>query len=130
VSRLYESEPWGGAAGGNFTNAVLEIACTGEAHVFLRLLQSVEVARGRARREVNEPRTCDLDLLLWGADSIDTPELVVPHSRLAQRRFVLVPLCEVIPDGIHPRWNRTFRELLEICPDVLRVRRVGATNLF
>lgn len=101
----------------------------GEAREFLRVLQSVESALGRTRRERNEPRTCDLDLLLWGSDVVDEPELVVPHPRLGERRFVLVPLCDLIPDGVHPRLNKTFRELLDMCPDPLRVRRYGAPNL-
>jgi 2-amino-4-hydroxy-6-hydroxymethyldihydropteridine diphosphokinase len=128
-SPLYETEPWGGAPGGDFTNAVLEIERSGEAREFFRALQSVEFALGRSRHERNAPRTCDLDLLLWGSDAMDSPELVVPHPHLAQRRFVLVPLCDLIPDGLHPRFKRTFRELLDACPDPLRVKRVGAANL-
>jgi 2-amino-4-hydroxy-6-hydroxymethyldihydropteridine diphosphokinase len=128
-SGLYEAEPWGGAPGGNFTNAVLEMQRDGEVREFLRVLQSAEVALGRTRREPNAPRTCDLDLLLWGSDTMDLPELVVPHPRLGERRFVLLPLCDLIPDGLHPRFNRTFRELLRVCPDSLRVRCIGAPNL-
>ncbi|MCX6601753.1 MAG: 2-amino-4-hydroxy-6-hydroxymethyldihydropteridine diphosphokinase [bacterium] len=127
-SALYETQPWGGAPGGDYTNAVLEVERAGEVREFLRVLQSVEVALGRTRREPNAPRTCDLDLLLWGSDTMDSPELVVPHPRLGERRFVLLPLCDLIPDGVHPRFNRTFRELLRVCPDSLRVRRIGAPN--
>jgi 2-amino-4-hydroxy-6-hydroxymethyldihydropteridine diphosphokinase len=101
----------------------------GEAREFLHVLQNVEIALGRTRQERNSPRRCDLDLLLWGAEMIDALELVVPHPRLGERRFVLAPLCELIPGGVHPRLNRTFRELLEVCPDPLRVRRIGAPNL-
>jgi 2-amino-4-hydroxy-6-hydroxymethyldihydropteridine diphosphokinase len=129
LSPLYETEPWGGAQGGDFVNAALEMERAGEAGEFLHVLQSVEMAVGRGRHERNAPRTCDLDLLLWGSDAMDSPELVVPHPHLAQRRFVLVPLCDLIPDGLHPRFKRTFRELLDACPDSLRVKRIGATNL-
>lgn len=128
-SGLYETEPWGGAPGGDYTNAVLEVQRVGEAREFLHVLLSVEGALGRTRRERNEPRTCDLDLLLWGSDVMNEPELVVPHPRLTQRRFVLVPLCDLIPNGIHPRLNRTFRELLNLCSDPLHVRRIGTPNL-
>ena len=127
-SALYETQPWGGAPGGDFTNAVLEIERDGEAREFLSVLQNVEIALGRTRRERNAPRICDLDLLLWGSDTMDSPELVVPHPRLGERRFVLLPLCDLIPDGVHPRLNKTFCELLRVCPDSLRVRRIGAPN--
>jgi 2-amino-4-hydroxy-6-hydroxymethyldihydropteridine diphosphokinase len=128
-SDLYETEPWGGAGGSDYTNAVMEIARRGPVHEFWRDLQSVESALGRVRRGHYGPRTCDLDLLLWGSETVDSPELTVPHPRLAERRFVLHPLCDLIPHGVHPILKKTFRELLDTCPDVLRVRRRGALNL-
>lgn len=55
----------------------------------------------------------DLDLLLYGSDSIDEPDLIVPHPRMAERRFVLQPLCDIAPQLLHPVVGRTFRELLD-----------------
>jgi 2-amino-4-hydroxy-6-hydroxymethyldihydropteridine diphosphokinase len=129
-SGYYITEPWGGAAGGDFTNAVIEIERAGSARDAFRHLQEVEKLLGRRRRQQQyEPRACDLDLLLWGSETIRTPDLVVPHLLIAQRRFVLTPLCDLIPDGLHPELNKTFRELLESCSDPLRVQRDGPANL-
>ena len=121
TSELYFSEPWGGAEGGVFTNAVLEVAATSTPRELHAHLQRIEAESGRNRRCGNEARVCDLDLLLWNGETIDKPELVVPHPRIADRRFVLVPLCDLIPDAHHPTLGRSYRELLNHCPDPLKV---------
>ena len=123
-SSVYESEPWGGAEGDNYWNAVLEIARQGTPGDFLSHLLSIETQLGRTRESTYAPRTCDLDLLLWGPESIETPQLVVPHPRMTQRKFVLVPLCELIPDVLHPVTGQTMTDLLASCPDSLAVWRV------
>lgn len=125
-SDLYATEPWGGADGGIFTNAVIEINRQGDAEAFLKYLFGVEARTGRQRGERYAPRPCDLDVLLWGAETIETETLVVPHPHLTKRRFVLVPLCDLIPEFIHPQFNLTFRELLDVCDDPLSVRRCGS----
>jgi 2-amino-4-hydroxy-6-hydroxymethyldihydropteridine diphosphokinase len=127
-SAVYESEPWGGAEGDNFYNAVLEIERQGGAEEFLRSLLAVETQLGRTRERKYAPRTCDLDLLLWGNDVIDTPELTVPHPRMTQRKFILVPLCELIPDVVHPVTGQTIAELLASCADPLAVWRVTSST--
>ena len=127
-SSVYESEPWGGADGGNYYNAVLEIERRGGAGDFLRALLSVEEQLGRTRERPYAARTCDLDLLLWGSDVIDTPELIVPHPRMTQRKFILVPLCELIPDVVHPVTGQTMEQLLASCPDTLSVWRVTSST--
>jgi len=121
TSSLYFSEPWGGAEGDVFTNAVLEIRRSGTARSFFETLQAAEAARGRTRKKPLEPRTCDLDLLLWGDEIICDPDLRVPHPRMTERKFVLVPLCELIPHSIHPERRNTLAELLRTCTDPLRV---------
>ncbi|RPH95429.1 2-amino-4-hydroxy-6-hydroxymethyldihydropteridine diphosphokinase [candidate division KSB1 bacterium] len=121
ASSLYDTEPWGRAPGGVYLNAVLEIERRGDAADFLKLLLEIEVALGRTRPSPMSPRTCDLDLLLWGSERITSADLVVPHPRLTERRFVLIPLCDLIPDGLHPTSGLTFTELLESCTDTLQV---------
>jgi 2-amino-4-hydroxy-6-hydroxymethyldihydropteridine diphosphokinase len=68
------------------------------------------------------PRLLDLDILLYGQQTINTPELQIPHSRMHLRRFVLVPLVEIAPELRHPTWNRTASQLLTACPDISEVR--------
>jgi 2-amino-4-hydroxy-6-hydroxymethyldihydropteridine diphosphokinase len=70
---------------------------------FLNTLQAIEAEFGRVRKEVWGARTLDLDLLLYGDEIIDTPDLQVPHPRMTERGFVLVPLAEIAPDAIEPK---------------------------
>jgi 2-amino-4-hydroxy-6-hydroxymethyldihydropteridine diphosphokinase len=121
-SSLYETEPWGGAEGGDFLNSVWEVDKRGAARDLLRDVLDVERMLGRTRSEKATARTCDLDVLLWGDEQWQQPDFVVPHPRLAERRFVLIPLCELVPDARHPVLNLTIHELLERCSDPLRVR--------
>lgn len=121
MSPLYDTEPWGRAPGGVYLNAVLEIERRGDPGDFLKSMLEIEAEFGRTRPNPMAPRTCDLDILLWGPDRIHRPELVIPHPRMTERRFVLVPLCDLIPDGLHPTSGLTFTELLESCTDTLQV---------
>jgi 2-amino-4-hydroxy-6-hydroxymethyldihydropteridine diphosphokinase len=127
-SAVYESEPWGGAEGDNFYNAVLEFERQGTAEEFLQLLLNLETRLGRTREKPNAPRVCDLDLLLWGPEVVESSTLTVPHPRMMQRKFVLVPLCELIPDVLHPVTGQTMTELLALCTDPLAVWRVTSST--
>ena len=112
VSPVYETPPWGYTAQPPFLNAVAGLVIDREAQALLDLLQATEQACGRVRTIANGPRTLDLDLLLCGDRIIDTPRLQVPHPRLHERPFVLVPLCDVAPKARHPRLHKTMGELL------------------
>lgn len=98
-SSLYRTAPVD-ATGPDFINAVAEIRTSLEAHALLAALQSIEQSEGRERPWRNAPRTLDLDLLLYGDERIDTPALTVPHPRMQERAFVLVPLAEIAPDRV------------------------------
>ncbi len=80
-------------------------------HAFLRALLAIEDARGRSRPFFHAPRSLDLDLILFGDQVIDTPDLVVPHPRFRERAFVLEPLVELAPDWTDPVTGKTLRDL-------------------
>jgi len=96
ASSLYRSAPVG-ASGPDYINAVAEVSTTLTAPALLGALQAIEAAAGRQRPYPNAPRTLDLDLLLYGSARIQSPHLTVPHPRMSQRAFVLVPLNEIAP---------------------------------
>lgn len=96
-SSLYRSQPQGYRPQPDFVNAVAELDTRLAPADLLAGLQAIEAGAGRERSFANAPRTLDLDLLLYGAQRIEQPGLVVPHPRMHERAFVLVPLLEVAP---------------------------------
>jgi 2-amino-4-hydroxy-6-hydroxymethyldihydropteridine diphosphokinase len=111
-SSLYETAPVGGPPGqGPYLNAAVIIRTTLPPRDLLAVLLDVEARLGRVRTVRDGPRTIDLDLLLYGDFVLDTPELVVPHPRLHERLFVLEPLAEVAPGGVHPRLQQSVAQL-------------------
>ncbi len=103
-SSIYRSRPIDCAAGDpDFFNAVLALQTRLNAMALLEALQHLEHQAGRERPYRNAPRSLDLDLLLYGQGRIDSPQLVVPHPRMDQRAFVLVPLAEIAPERVSPQ---------------------------
>jgi 2-amino-4-hydroxy-6-hydroxymethyldihydropteridine diphosphokinase len=100
-SSLYRTAPVD-SAGPDYVNAVVEIETRLSAPELLAQLQTIERKAGRERPHRNAPRTLDLDLLLFGAARIDSAALQVPHPRMQQRAFVLVPLAEIAPERVSP----------------------------
>lgn len=100
-SSLYRSAPVD-ATGPDFINAVVAVDTALAPHDLLGALQRLELDAGRERPYRNAPRTLDLDLLLHGDEVLDTPTLTLPHPRMAQRAFVLLPLAEIAPERVAP----------------------------
>ncbi len=98
-SRLFRTAPWGDVAQPDFVNAVAAFDYAGDAATLLTVLQTIEREAGRVRDGRRwGPRILDLDLLLFGSERVDTSDLSVPHPRLRERAFVLLPLFDVAPD--------------------------------
>jgi 2-amino-4-hydroxy-6-hydroxymethyldihydropteridine diphosphokinase len=137
-SSLYETEPIGGNAGsGPFINGVIEIDTGLDAMALLRRLLAIERAMGRKRvrgrklhaRGPYRPRIIDLDILFFNREIIDSRALQVPHPRLHERRFVLVPISELAPALIHPQLNSSISELLALFKASQRVTLMRADQL-
>lgn len=113
-SRLYRTPPWGRLDQPDFVNAVAELDTSLSADALLDALRRIEHAAGRERSERWGPRSLDLDLLLHGDTRCDTPTLQLPHPRMHERAFVLVPLAELAPDlhiATHGSVSTLLREL-------------------
>ena len=122
-SSLWLTPPVGYAAQPWFHNAVVQIATTCAPEQILATLQRVETEFGRDRTRAvrNGPRPLDLDLLLLGDCILQTPELVLPHPRMTERAFVLLPLAEIAPELRHPVTQRTVAEDLAALPEADRL---------
>lgn len=109
ISSVYESEPWGISDQPAFANAVAALDVEVGARDLLAALKRLEEGSGRVSGPRNGPRPLDLDLLLFGAETIDSSELTVPHPRLLLRDFVVTPLLEIAPDVRLPDGARVTR---------------------
>ena len=123
ASSIYVTPPWGYENQPDFLNQVLETRSTLEPLPLLAHLKSIEAQMGRLKTFRNGPRLIDLDILFYGHRVIDEPELQIPHPRLQERAFVLVPLNEIAPDFIHPVLAVKVQTLLSLV-DAQGVRRL------
>lgn len=123
-SSRYLTEPVDAPPQDWFVNAVAAGRTSLTPEELLAACLRVERSLGRERTVHHGPRTLDLDILIYGDALREGPDLILPHPRLHERRFVLTPLCELAPDLRHPRLGATMRELLARCPDRSRVVKI------
>lgn len=125
-SSIYTSKAWGFESKDEFYNQVLVIETEYSAHDTLLRCQAIENKCGRIRHENAgyESRTIDIDILYFNNDIIDLDDLTIPHPLLHERNFTLVPLCEILPDYVHPIFLKENKELLAECEDNNKVTKL------
>ncbi len=110
-SSIYETDPVGYEDQDLFLNMVIEIITSFSSHELLDYCLKVELELGRKREIVWGPRTIDLDILLYNQENIETEKLIVPHPRMLEREFVMIPLSEINPDLIIPHLERPLADM-------------------
>jgi 2-amino-4-hydroxy-6-hydroxymethyldihydropteridine diphosphokinase len=125
VSSIYETEPVDLLEQPWFLNCVVEGETTVQPATLLRELRELERQMGSKKLVPRGPRLIDLDILVYGERTIDSPELQVPHPRMHLRRFVLAPLAEIAPDLKHPTWSGTAAQLLNGLSDDSVVKKLA-----
>ena len=121
TSSVYESEPWGVTDQQRFLNQIIEIETGLSPENLLETCLNIEKDLGRTRFKKWRERTIDIDILFYNNDIIKTSSLIVPHPQIHNRRFTLVPLCEMDKSKNHPILNKSVEELLKNCEDKLKV---------
>lgn len=124
TSSFYETAAWGKTDQESFLNLALVIHTPYSPQLLITKILSIEKMMGRKREEKYGPRTIDIDIILYEKKIINSKNLVVPHPEMQNRRFVLEPIVELVPNFVHPLLHKSMRELLNECKDNLTVKRL------
>jgi 2-amino-4-hydroxy-6-hydroxymethyldihydropteridine diphosphokinase len=124
-SSVYETAAWGFTSQPDFYNQVLALHTLLDTDNLMAVLLGIESIMGRVRSFKNEPRIIDIDILLVDGLVYNSASVIIPHPRLAERRFVLTPLAEIAGEIMHPVLHKTINELLLGCKDELPVHKIS-----
>ena len=122
LSSVYETEAWGVKEQQSFLNQAIQIQTHLSPSNLLITLKSIEKEMGRKETTKWGPRVIDLDILFYANQTVDLPDLKIPHPYIQERRFTLVPMAEIAPNFVHPVFEKTMIELLSICADNSEVK--------
>jgi 2-amino-4-hydroxy-6-hydroxymethyldihydropteridine diphosphokinase len=125
VSSIYDTEPLGNTNQPRFLNLACEVSTRLTPDGLLALAKGIERKMGRYSRS-GEPRVIDIDILFYGDKVMDTRDLVIPHPKIEERSFVLVPLAEIAPDLVHPVLKKTIKELNQAIKEKQGVMKLDA----
>jgi len=128
-SSIYETEPWGFSHENNFLNQAVLLKTNLSPELLLHKIHKIEHNLGRVRssKQYSE-RVIDIDILFYNNHIIDNENLAIPHKRLHERLFTLIPLNEIAPDLIHPVFTKKIKSLLSECNDILKVKKVALST--
>ncbi len=129
-SHIYETAAWGNEDQNDFLNQALLLETEFSARRVMHEILSLEYKMGRNRGLRWQPRIIDIDIIFYDSEVIEKKSLIVPHEHMANRRFVLQPLCDIIPDFVHPTLQKSMTNLLKDCPDPLEVKKWKKTSSF
>lgn len=124
-SSIYETAAWGGVTTLDFLNQVIQVKTRLQPLQVLEVCLNIEAQMGRKRATRWGARNIDIDVLFYDQQVINTPQLILPHPRLHQRNFVLLPLSEISPDWMHPILNKNITALIASCSDELPAKIIA-----
>ena len=124
-SSWYDSEPWGWEDQDWFINGVIQISTEFCPEELLTKFKEIEKSLGRKNKKKWRPRVIDIDILFYDDLSLESPKMKIPHPRILERNFVLIPFAEIAPQFVHPVLKKTIKELLDTSPDQKKVVKVG-----
>lgn len=125
VSSIYEAEPWGFTSEELFLNQVLVVETDDSPLTVLEKVLAIEKKIGRSEDQHGpKSRVIDIDILFYGQEVVDKPNLKIPHPKMHLRNFALIPTKEINPSMVHPVFHKSVKQLSEECPDKLKVKKL------